>query len=100
MRFRLRRKLNPLEVEHRISTLPGVRQVVVFGVPSVLRGEEPVACVAGEGIDPARLLRQFAQALPSWQVPRDVWIVEELPVNERGKISRRNLAERYLSTRA
>ncbi|HEV7401819.1 MAG TPA: class I adenylate-forming enzyme family protein, partial [Chthoniobacteraceae bacterium] len=39
------RKLNPGEIEGRIAAFPGVRQVVVFGVPSALRGEEPVACV-------------------------------------------------------
>jgi acyl-CoA synthetase (AMP-forming)/AMP-acid ligase II len=94
------RKLNPLEAELRLSSLPGVGQIVIFGVPSALRGEEPVACVVGEGIDPTRLLKQFAQALPAWQVPRDVWIVQELPVNERGKVSRRALAERYLSMRS
>jgi long-chain acyl-CoA synthetase len=93
------RKLNPLEAELRLSSLPGVRAIVIFGVPSAQRGEEPVACIVGEGIDPARLLKQCAQALPAWQVPRDIWIVPELPVNERGKISRRALAERYLSMR-
>jgi acyl-CoA synthetase (AMP-forming)/AMP-acid ligase II len=91
------RKLNPLEVELRLSSLPGVGQVIVFGVPSASRGEEPVACVVGEGIDAAQLIRQFAQAVPAWQAPRDIWVVRELPVNERGKFSRRTLAERYLS---
>lgn len=93
------RKLNPLEAELRLSSLPGIGQVVIFGVPSPQRGEEPVACVVGEGIEVGRLLKQFAQALPPWQVPRDVWVVRELPVNERGKISRRALAERYLASR-
>jgi long-chain acyl-CoA synthetase len=93
------RKFNPLEAELQLSSLPGVRQVVIFGVPSAQRGEEPVACVVGEGIDPAGLLKQFARALPAWQVPRDIWIVPELPVNERGKVSRRALAEQYLSDR-
>jgi long-chain acyl-CoA synthetase len=91
------RKLNPLEVELRLSALPGVGQVIVFGVPSASRGEEPVACVVGEGIDAARLIKQFAQAVPAWQAPRDIWVVPELPVNERGKISRRALAQRYLA---
>ena len=91
------RKLNPLEVELRLSSLPGVGQVIVFGVPSAQRGEEPVACVVGEGIDTGRLLKQFAQAVPAWQVPRDIWVVREVPVNERGKISRKTLAERYLA---
>ena len=89
------RKLNPAEIEGRLSSFPGIRQVVVFGVPSALRGEEPVACVAGEGIDRTALLRFCQQELSQWQIPRDFWIVDEIPANERGKISRRVLAERF-----
>ena len=91
------RKLNPLEVEARVAECPGVRQAVVFGVPSPLRGEEPVACVAGEGINEAGVLRHCQQSLAPWQMPRAVWIVDEIPVTERGKISRRELATRYLA---
>src|SRR5262249_16484557 len=36
------RKLNPMEVEARLLKFPGVKQVVVFGVPSPLRHEEAV----------------------------------------------------------
>jgi acyl-coenzyme A synthetase/AMP-(fatty) acid ligase len=89
------RKLNPLEVETRLAELPGVRQAVVFGVRSELRGEEAVACVAGAGLTRDSLLRLCRERLSAWQVPRDIWIVSEIPVNERGKISRRALAERY-----
>ena len=78
-----------------LADFPGVREAVVFGVASATRGEEPIACVAGDGIDPAALLRHCAAALPAWQVPRDVWIVPEIPTDERGKTSRRELAERY-----
>jgi acyl-CoA synthetase (AMP-forming)/AMP-acid ligase II len=91
------RKLNPGEVERALAEFPGVRQVAVFGVASKLRGEEPVACVAGE-IDVAALLRHAASRLAAWQVPKDIWLVPELPVNERGKLNRRALAERYLAT--
>jgi long-chain acyl-CoA synthetase len=90
------RKLNPGEIEGRIAAFPGVRQVVVFGVPSALRGEEPVACVCGTGIDPAALQRHCREQLSAWQMPRDFWILEEIPVNERGKISRPKLATAYL----
>jgi long-chain acyl-CoA synthetase len=89
------RKLHPVDVERCIADFPGVRQNVVFGVASATRGEEPIACVAGEGLDPAALLRHCAAALPAWQVPRDVWIVPEIPADERGKTSRRELAARY-----
>ena len=89
------RKLNPLEVEARLAEFPGVKQAVVFGVRSELRGEEPVACIAGRRIEREALIRHCHERLSSWQIPRDLWIVDEIPSNERGKISRRALAESY-----
>lgn len=91
------RKLNPLEVEARLAECPGVREAVVFGVRSELRGEEPVICAAGEGITREALLRFCHERLSAWQVPRDVWIVAAIPMNDRGKTSRRVLAEQYLA---
>jgi acyl-CoA synthetase (AMP-forming)/AMP-acid ligase II len=35
--------------------------------------------------------------LSAWQIPREMWIVPEIPTNERGKISRRALAESFLA---
>lgn len=89
------RKLHPGEIEAQIAAFPGVRQVVVFGVPSAIRGEEPVACVAGEGIDRTALLRYCQLKLSTWQMPRDFWLLDEIPTNDRGKTSRRALAEQY-----
>jgi long-chain acyl-CoA synthetase len=89
------RKLNPLEVEARLAEFPGVKQAVVFGVRSELRGEEPVACVAGQTIEREALMRHCHTCLSTWQIPRDLWIVDEIPSGERGKISRRALAESY-----
>jgi acyl-CoA synthetase (AMP-forming)/AMP-acid ligase II len=91
------RKLNPGEVERRLTEFPGVESAVVFGVPSPIRGEEPVACVAGDAVDTGALLRYCSEGLPAWQVPRDLWVVPSIPVSERGKISRRGLAEMYLA---
>ena len=93
------RKLSPASVEQRLLEFPGVRQAVVFGVPCALRGEEAIACVAGEGIDAAGVLRHCHECLSPWQVPRDVWIVPEIASNDRGKISRRQLAAQYLAAR-
>jgi len=33
--------------------------------------------------------------LSAWQVPKQIFIIDEIPVNERGKISRRELARRF-----
>jgi acyl-CoA synthetase (AMP-forming)/AMP-acid ligase II len=89
------RKLNPAEIETLLRRCPGVREAVVFGVPSRLRGEEPVACVAGDA-SVADVSRCCRDGLPGWQVPKDFWVVDRLPVNERGKLSRRALADAYL----
>lgn len=89
------RKLNPGEVEVRIQAHPAVRQAVIFGVTSALRGEEAVLCVAGDNLDAAELMEYCRANLSEWQIPRDIWIVPEIPVNERGKISRRVLGEKY-----
>ena len=90
------RKLNPAEIETRLREIAGVREAVVFGVPSALRGEEPVACIVGDVS--AAALRQFCSAnLAAWQAPRDFWIVDALPFNERGKLNRRALADAYQS---
>jgi long-chain acyl-CoA synthetase len=92
------RKLNPIEVEHRLGEFPGVKSVTVFGIPSPNRGEVPIACIVAGQIDRDALFRYCAEKLPAWQVPRDIWFVPSIPVNERGKISRRKLAEIYLES--
>ena len=92
------RKLNPGEVEARLALCPGVRQVVVFGVASALRNEEAVACVCGEAA--AEEVMRYARAnLSAWQVPKSIWRVGEVPVNDRGKISRRELARLWEDAR-
>jgi acyl-CoA synthetase (AMP-forming)/AMP-acid ligase II len=88
------RKLNPAEVEARLAQCPGVRQVVIFGIPSPLRNEEAVACISGTARADA-ILRYARTVLSAWQVPKDIWLVDEVPVNDRGKISRRDLAATY-----
>jgi len=94
------RKLNPAAVEQVLAGLPGVREVVVFGVASRLRGEEAVVGFVGEGIEPEAVLRRARERLPAWQVPKDAWRLARLPLDERGKLSRRLLAQQYLAERA
>ena len=92
------KKVNPAEVEAELLRFDGVRAAVVFGRESVLRNEEVAACVAASGsVREAELLEFCRQRLSGWQVPKRIFFVEEIPVNERGKISRRELAQRFSS---
>jgi len=100
------KKVNPAEIEERLLRFPGVRQAVAFGRPAGagLRNEEVAACVVLE-VDPSTGLRtslreneilEFCRnALSAWQVPKQIFIVDAIPTNERGKISRRELAKRF-----
>jgi acyl-CoA synthetase (AMP-forming)/AMP-acid ligase II len=92
------KKVNPAEVEAHLLRVDGVREAVVFGrrAGAGLRNEEVAACVvASPHVHEGDLLRFCRQGLSAWQVPKRVFLVEAIPVNERGKISRRELARRF-----
>ena len=93
------KKVNPEEVEAHLLRFSGVRQAVVFGRPAaagVLRNEEVMACVVvSRHLTEEGLLRFCRTALSAWQVPKRIFVVDAIPMNERGKISRRDLARRF-----
>jgi long-chain acyl-CoA synthetase len=90
------KKVNPAEVEAALLRFPGVRAAVVFGRESIRRNEEVAACVvATEGVRETDLLEFCRERLSGWQAPKRIFFVDEIPVNERGKISRRELAQRF-----
>jgi acyl-CoA synthetase (AMP-forming)/AMP-acid ligase II len=90
------KKVNPAEVEAELLRFEGVRAAVVFGLSSTLRNEEVAACVvAAEGVREQELLEFCRGRLSGWQVPKRIFFLEEIPVNERGKVSRRELAQRF-----
>jgi long-chain acyl-CoA synthetase len=90
------KKVNPAEVEATLLAFPGVTAAVVFGRASALRNEEVAACVvAAQSVAEAALLQFCRERLSGWQVPKRIFFLDALPVNERGKISRRALAERF-----
>jgi acyl-CoA synthetase (AMP-forming)/AMP-acid ligase II len=95
------KKVNPAEVEAHLLRCPGVHRAIVFGRASALRSEEVAACVvAAPEVAAADLLEFCRRALSSWQVPKKVFIVDSIPVNERGKVSRRDLARRFAAKQA
>jgi len=95
------KKVHPAEVEAHLLGFRGVRQAVVFGRPTGagLRNEEVAACVlAAPGVSESDLLRFCRAALSGWQVPKRIFVVDMIPTNERGKISRRELARQFSET--
>jgi acyl-coenzyme A synthetase/AMP-(fatty) acid ligase len=90
------KKVNPAEVEAEILRCEGVRQAIAFGRQSERRNQEVVACVvARDDMSEGKLLAHLRSRLSSWQVPRRIYFVDAIPVNERGKTSRHDLAHRF-----
>jgi long-chain acyl-CoA synthetase len=94
------KKVNPAEVEAHLVRFTGVRQAVVFGRESALRNEEVAACVvAAPDVSETNLLQFCRGSLSAWQVPKRIFIVDVIPANERGKISRRELSRQFSKSR-
>ena len=92
------KKVHPAEVEAHLLRFAGVRQAVVFGRESALRHEEVAACVVvAPGVSEADLLEFCRSELSAWQVPKRIYILDAIPVNERGKINRREVARHFQS---
>lgn len=95
------RKVAPGIIEAALRNMPGVHAAVVFGVPEAGgRGESIVALLEGPAAEGVEMLRRrLCQELPAWQIPREWILVDQLPVNERGKINRSELIRSYLEER-
>jgi long-chain acyl-CoA synthetase len=92
------KKVNPAEIEAQLLRFEGVRKAVVFGrsTGAGLRNEEVAACVqASPQTTESDLLRFCRNSLSAWQVPKRIFILGAIPTNERGKMSRRDLARRF-----
>ena len=92
------KKVNPAQIEEQLLKVPGVREAIVFGRKSSQRNEEVTACVVGDAtVNESDLLEFCRKHLSGWQVPKRIFIIDQIPVNERGKISRKELAARFAS---
>ena len=88
----------PKQIETEIDALDGVLESAVFGVKHADLGEAvAVAVVAlpGHDIDPEQLIRALEPRLARFKLPRQVFVLDELPRNAMGKVQKNSLRERY-----
>ncbi|MDQ4129795.1 MAG: acyl--CoA ligase, partial [Actinomycetota bacterium] len=85
----------PAEVERWLLEHPAVGEAVAFGVPDDEWGERLVAAVIprrGCTVTPEGLREHCREGLQRAKVPRQVFVVEELPRTVTGKVARTGLA--------
>ena len=82
----------PREVEEVLYEHPAVNEAAVLGIPHEMLGEEVAAVVTlkpGASASPDELREYVRSQLAAYKYPRQVWITNELPHGDTGKILKR-----------
>ena len=91
----------PAEVEAYLNEMDEVAESAVFGVLHPDYGEGVLAAVVpnpGAKPQPEALMAQLKSRIAGFKVPKQVFIVDELPRNAMGKVQKNTLRERYRDT--
>jgi malonyl-CoA/methylmalonyl-CoA synthetase len=88
----------PAEIESSINELPGVAESAVVGVPHPDFGEGVVAIVVpkpGSTLDGSAILAALKSRIANFKVPKQLFVVPELPRNAMGKVQKNLLREQH-----
>jgi len=88
----------PAEIESLLNDLPGVMESAVIGVPHSDFGEAVVAVVVarpGVALDAPALVAHLKARIANFKVPKQVFVVAELPRNTMGKVQKNLLREQH-----
>ncbi|MCV2368440.1 malonate--CoA ligase [Roseateles oligotrophus] len=88
----------PAEIEGFLNELEGVAESAVIGVPHADFGEAVVAVLVakpGCSLDGAALIATLKRQIAGFKVPKQIFIVDELPRNAMGKVQKNQLREQH-----
>ena len=88
----------PKEIEMALDAMPGVAESAVIGVPHPDFGEAVAAVVVprkGARLDPSAIIAELKKNLANFKVPKQVYLVDDLPRNAMGKVQKAELRGRY-----
>ena len=90
-------KISALEIEEVLRTHPGVKDCGVVGIPDLEWGEVIGAGLVSEGrnLDLNALGDWLKTRMPSYKVPRQYLVLDELPRNVLGKVTKNALKELF-----
>lgn len=88
----------PAEIEGYINDMPGVAESALVGVPHPDFGEVGVAVVIakpGAAVDPVQITARLKAKLANFKIPKQCFVVDELPRNTMGKVQKNLLREQH-----
>lgn len=90
----------PSQVEQALLTVPGVIEAAAVGLPDGSGGERVVAAIVvepGLRLDPEQVREATREHLTAYKVPRQIFIVDELPRTLIGKVLHRSVRDQLLN---
>lgn len=89
--------VNPVMVEEELNKLTGVKESAVIGVPDSKWGQKVVAFIvlANIEIQQEKIKQELKKRLRSFQIPKELIEVNQLPKTALGKIRRTQLIQIY-----
>ena len=88
----------PAEIEGYINDMPGVAESALVGVPHPDFGEVGVAVVVakpGATLNAAQITQALKGMLANFKIPKQCYVLPELPRNTMGKVQKNLLREQY-----
>jgi len=95
--------ISPVEIDSLLMQRPEVAEAATVGVPDRIYGEEVVSYIVlrpGSTIEPDEILRYCSGVLSAFKAPKQIFFTNDLPKNERGKLDRKALLERWKMSQA
>jgi long-chain acyl-CoA synthetase len=88
-------KVFPNEIEELLSSIPGVRECAVIGIPHRKLGEIVKAYIVKDKLDltEAQVIQYCKEQMSSYKRPRKIAFIDEMPKSNVGKILRRHLRD-------
>lgn len=80
-------KVQPEEVEAVLKAVSKAQAALVVGLPDEEWGHRVVAFVTSTKQNPSSITVALKRKLPSYKVPKQILFVEELPLNDLGKVN-------------
>jgi malonyl-CoA/methylmalonyl-CoA synthetase len=91
-------KVSALEIEEVLRTHPDIKECAVVGVEDPEWGERVSAALIlkqGKDLSLASLRRWAKEQLASYKIPTQILVVDDLPRNVMGKVSKSDVAELF-----
>ena len=88
----------PAEIEGYINDMPGVAESALVGVPHPDFGEVGVAIVIakpGADLNATQITAELKSRLANFKIPKQCFVVSELPRNTMGKVQKNLLRDQY-----